>query len=112
MTALRWPCLILLTMLAVACGDAESTATDLRLADLVRFQDRYDGETVAITGVVHSFSDPEHYWVEDDRVNRVRIEPHAAVSDLVGEHVRVIGRFEYASGKGRVIHARNVEVLD
>lgn len=103
---------LLLTLAAAACGDAGSTATELPLADLVRFQDRYDGEVVATTGEVNMFADPEHYWIEDDALNRIRVVPQDAVSDLVGERVRVLGRFEYGSGKGRVIHAQNVELVE
>lgn len=112
MTVSRWLWPILLAMLVVACGDADSNATDLRPADLVRFQDRYDGETVATTGVVNMFAEPEHYWVEDEQANRVRIEPHDAVSDLVGQRVRVVGRFEYTPDKGRVIHVHSVDAVD
>lgn len=103
---------LLLTLVVTACGGTDSATTELPLADLVRFQDRYDGDMVATTGMVNMFADPEHYWIEDDQVNRIRIEPHEAVSDLVGERVRVLGRFEYGSEQGRVIHARSVEVVD
>lgn len=113
MRVLRSPALVLLlAIVASACGQTDSGATEVRLADLVRFQDRYDGEMVATTGVVNMFRDPEHYWVEDDDVNRVRVVPHEAVSGLVGQRVRVLGRFEYSSGEGRVITARSVEVVE
>lgn len=103
---------LLLALTATACGEPDSSATELHLADLVRFQDRYDGDMVATSGRVNMFDDPEHYWIEDDAINRVRVVPHEAVSDLVGRHVRVLGRFEYDSGEGRVITARSVEVVE
>lgn len=103
---------LLLALTATACGETDSGATELRLADLVRFQDRYDGDMVTISGVVNMFDDPEHYWIEDDAINRVRVVPHEAVSEFVGQRVRVLGRFEYGSEKGRVITARSVEVME
>lgn len=103
---------LLLALAVSACGEADSATAELRLADLVRFQDRYDGDTVATSGVVHMFDDPEHYWIEDDELNRIRIVPHDAVSELVGERVRVDGRFEYDPSQGRVIHAQGVRVVE
>jgi hypothetical protein len=107
---LGWVLVLALSM--AACGEADTGATELRLADLVHFQERYDGDVVSTTGMVNMFDEPEHYWVEDEALNRVRIVPHDAVSDLVGQRVRVVGRFEYGSGEGRVISARSVRPVD
>ena len=104
--------LLVLTLAVVACNDTEPTATELRLADLAQFQDRYDDELVATTGTVNRFAEPEHYWIEDDAFNRIRVVPQPAVSDLVGKRVRVTGRFEYDSDTGRVIDAQTVEVVE
>lgn len=101
-----------LTLAMAGCGDANPTATELRLADLVQFQDRYNGDLVTTTGEVQMFAEPEHYWIEDDALNRIRIVPQDAVSELVGERVRVRGRFEYDSETGRVIDAQAVEVTE
>ncbi len=103
---------MLLTLAATACGETDSATTELALRDLVRFQDRYDGQMVATSGRVNMFAEPEHYWIEGDPAHRVRIEPHNAVSGRVGERVRVIGRFEYDSNAGRVLRAQSVELVD
>ena len=100
-------CLILLA----GCG-GEPTPTQLELVDLARFSEQYDGERVSTTGHVRSHPDPEHYWLEDDNLNRVAVHPDSAVKSLVGERVRIVGRFRFSREKGRAIAADNVEVLD
>lgn len=100
-------CLLVLT----GCG-GEPTPTQLELVDLARFTDQYDGERVSTTGHVRSHPDPEHYWLEDDELNRVAVHPDSAVKSLVGERVRVVGRFRYARDTGRAIDADEVEVLE
>jgi len=104
--------LSLATVLAAGCGSRDAEPVQLQLPDLVRFANRYDGDLVATTGVVHMFPDPKHYWIEDDDVNRVEIHPQSAVSDLVGQHVRVVGRFHYDPQKGRRIDARETTKLE
>lgn len=100
-------CLLLLA----GCG-GEPTATQLELVDLARFSEQYDGERVSTIGHVRSHPDPEHYWLEDDDLNRVAVHPDSAVQSLVGERVRVVGRFRFSREKGRAIAADNVEVLE
>lgn len=97
--------------LATGCSGG-GTAEEVRLQDLVRFADRYDGELVSSAGVVHRIDEPEHYWIEDGDRNRVRVEPHAAVSGHVGERVRIVGRFHYAQQSGRRLEAREVRALE
>ena len=95
----------LLATALVSCGDSDGTPIELSLSDLARFSERYDGERVATRGIVRSHPDPEHYWIEDADLNRVRIRPHSAVEALVGERVRIVGRFYYSSDTGRRIEA-------
>lgn len=102
--------LVLCLLVLAGCG-GENVPTRLELADLARFTDQYDGERVSTTGHVRSHPDPEHYWLEDDDLNRVAVHPDSAVKALVGERVRVVGRFRYARDKGRAIEADDVEVL-
>ncbi len=99
-------CLLLLA----GCG-GEPTATQLELVDLARFSEQYDGERVSTTGHVRSHSDPEHYWLEDDNLNRVAVHPDSAVESLVGQRVRVVGGFRFSRESGRAIEADTVEVL-
>lgn len=98
--------------LLVLAGCGESTPTRLELVDLARFAEEYNGERVSTTGHVRSHPDPEHYWLEDDDLNRVAVHPDSAVKSLVGEHVRVIGRFRFSRDKGRAIEADEVEALE
>lgn len=95
-----------------ACGGNADPPTQLPLTDLVRFAERYDGEGVATRGVVRTFATPEHYWIEDADVNRVRIVPQSAVSNLVGQRVRVVGQFAFDRNQGRVLEVEHVEVLE
>lgn len=102
--------LVLLTF--TSCGGDGPRPTELRLAELVRFADRYDGEVVVTTGIVRMFNQPEHYWIQDEELNRVRIRPQSAVSEFRGEWIRVVGRFEYDPSTGRVIEARDVTLVE
>jgi len=94
-----------------SCGGRDPGATELRLADLVRFAQQYDDERVATTGVVHTHPEPEHYWIEDSDLNRVAVQPGSAVSGLVGKTVHIEGRFEYSPSEGRYIRAEHVAVI-
>jgi len=105
------PFALTLVVLA-ACGRSGPTPVELRPADLVRFAERYDGEVVATTGIVHRIAEPEHYWIADDELNRVAVEPRSAVADRVGERVRVVGRFSFDRSSGRVIEVRSVSEVE
>ncbi len=99
-------------LLVIAGCGGEPTPTQLELVDLARFAEQYEGERISTTGHVRSHPDPEHYWIEDDDLNRVAVHPVSAVRSLVGERVRVVGRFRYARETGRAIEADDVEVLE
>lgn len=104
------PFLLIACLLVLAGCGREAEPTRLELADLARFTEQYDGEKVSTTGHVRSHPDPEHYWLEDDELNRVAVHPDSAVKKLVGERVRVLGVFRYSREKGRSIEAEAVEV--
>ncbi len=106
----RFSVLTVCLLVLAGCG-GEPEPTRLELVDLARFTEQYDGERVSTTGHVRSYPDPEHYWLEDGDLNRVAVHPDSAVKALVGERVRVVGRFRYARDKGRAIEADEVEVL-
>lgn len=100
------------TIIAVALlGACSETTKDVPLATLVAQQAEYDGQTLSTTGVVRTFDEPLHYWIEDDNLNRVAIEPNEAVSGLVGERVRVTGDYRADYVTGRVLEAAEVAVL-
>jgi len=101
----------LVACLSVLVGcQGEPTPTRLELADLARFSEQYDGERVSTAGHVRTHPDPEHYWLEDDDLNRVAVHPDSAVKSLVGERVRIVGRFRFSRDKGRSIEAEEVTV--
>lgn len=99
---------LLLGILIGACERNSASADAVTLDELVRFAERYDGERVSASGTVHTHPEPEHYWIEDDKLNRVAIEPDAAVKDLVGEAIRVEGAFHYSRDTGRIIEVETV----
>jgi hypothetical protein len=100
--------LVLLVLTACAGGGGTSAVT---LEELVAEQERFDGERVIVEGVLREYDDPRHYWIEDAVPNRVELEPHDAVEDLVGRELRVVGEFSYRDDRGRVITVEEVEVL-
>ncbi|MCC5880631.1 MAG: hypothetical protein JJU03_12135 [Idiomarina sp.] len=88
-----------MVMLA-GCSDAPR---ELSLQLLANEQSTIDGHRVVTEGVVRSFADPLHYWLEDDALHRVALTPDAEVADYVGEMVRVEGRFHADRERGRRI---------
>lgn len=98
---------LLLGTIVAGCGGREETQA-VPLDDLVRFAERYDGQRISTSGVVRTHDTPEHYWIEDDKLNRVEVRPMARVEDLVGKTIRVQGAFSYSRDTGRVIRAEEV----
>lgn len=98
----------LVAMTLTGCGPDSDRIEALPLAELVRFAERYDGQRVSTSGTVASHPDPEHYWIEDDALNRVEIRPADAIRGMVGDEVRVRGVFRYARDTGRIIRADEV----
>lgn len=81
------------------------------LAQLVTEQDAYDGSTVIAEGTVQTHDQPRHYWIEDADQHRVELFPPEAVADLVGQRIRVTGRFTFRDDRGRGIDIDDLEVL-
>lgn len=106
----RWVASVALLMAALL-GACSETIREIPLATLVEQQADYDGQTLTTTGTVRTFDEPRHYWVEDDNFNRVAIEPDEAVSELVGERVRVTGEFSADRVRGRILVASEVAVI-
>ncbi|MDX1588018.1 MAG: hypothetical protein R3296_03690 [Oleiphilaceae bacterium] len=100
---------VTLALLLVACDEGESGVT---LAVLAEYAGDYDGRTVVTEGRVRTFESPRHYWIEDPDLNRVAITPESAVADLVGQRVRVKGRFSASPEAGRAIAAEAVTPLE
>lgn len=104
--------LVLSAMVMLALLGCSETTADIPLATLVAQQAEHDGQTLSTHGIVRTFDEPRHYWIEDDDLNRVAIEPDEAVSDYVGERVRVTGDYRADRKTGRVLEAAEVTVLD
>lgn len=113
-TVSRHPASLMLSaVVALALlGACSESTTDIPLATLVAHQAEYDGQTLSTSGIVRTFDEPRHYWIEDDDLNRVAIEPDEAVSGYVGERVRVTGDYRADRKTGRVLEATEVTVLD
>ncbi len=90
-----------MTALLVACGGER--VSPVTLEQLAASAPAFNGELVETEGVVNRFDDPEHYWLEDDAINRVAVKPGSAVRDHLGENLRVVGRFSYHPEEGRRI---------
>lgn len=110
-TSLRVLATVVVTVLALGgCGSAAATA-DLTLAELTVDQVRFDERTVRTDGVVRTAPSPRHYWIEDADLNRVELQPHDQVEDLVGWTVQVEGHFTFRDDEGRRIQIEELTVL-
>lgn len=104
--------LLLIAALALAgCGLAPRGTAEVTLAELASDQEEFRGRTVVTEGVVQTFDDPRHYWIEDAAQNRVELRPMGMVETLVGARVRVEGLFTFADDEGRRIAIEGLEVL-
>lgn len=102
----------LLPALLLACGPRVDVPRTVTLADLVVDQELHDGSVVTTEGIVRTYDEPRHYWIEDAEQHRVELFPHEGGEDLVGQTVRVTGRFTFREDRGRAIDIDDLEVLD
>lgn len=91
-----------------ACGAHDGRPADVPLATLAVQEDAYQNKTVRTQGIIRMFEPPRHYWIEDEYPNRVALEPEHLVADLVGQEVRVVGRFHFDDRTGRVIRIKEI----
>jgi hypothetical protein len=99
---------IALAVLLAGCPAEDETPVEVSLAELVAEQREFDGRDVETQGVVRTFDEPRHYWIEDDHPNRVELLPDEVAEPYVGQEVRVTGRFSYADDRGRVIEVDEI----
>jgi len=97
----------LCTVLLAACGSNSGSVT---LETLVEMQNEYNGERVATRGVLRTFDNPRHYWIEDEKMNRVALLPEDKLPPLVGRTLRVVGQFSYSPSTGRIITIEHMEL--
>jgi hypothetical protein len=95
----------------LGCSGADGPPSEVALVDLVVEQDTYEGELVTTQGVVRTFDEPRHYWIEDDDQNRVELVPQDRVSPHLGDRIEVTGRFTFRDDEGRRIEVDELEVL-
>ncbi|WP_052668453.1 hypothetical protein [Nitriliruptor alkaliphilus] len=96
----------------IGCGVGDDQPVEVSLAELVEDQHAYDGRTVITSGVVRSFDDPVHYWIEDRDVHRVEVVPAELIEQHVGAEVEVTGRYTFRDDEGRRIEIDSLEVLE
>lgn len=97
----------LCVVLLAGCGTDSGGVT---LETLVDLQREYNGERVATRGVLRTFDNPRHYWIEDEALNRVGLLPEDKLPPLVGRTVRVVGQFSYSPSTGRIITIEQMEL--
>jgi len=100
----------LLTLALSACSDSDPQ--QVTLAELVANAQRYDGDTVHTRGMVKSFDEPRHYWLEDDNINRVGLEPMDEIAPHLDRRISVTGHFTYSPDRGRRIRIESIGSYD
>ncbi|GAA5133897.1 hypothetical protein GCM10023339_70100 [Alloalcanivorax gelatiniphagus] len=103
--------LALAVMLTLAGCDYRDAPQGAPLRALAAEPQTYQGSLVATSGVVRGFDDPEHYWIEDEALNRVELEPLALAREHLGQRVQVVGTFHYDPGQGRWLEVRDFSPL-
>ena len=106
--AVRLGLILVVASWALACGRHNGRPVDVTLSSLARYQEAYQGQLVRTEGVVRTFEPPLQYWIEDNEPNRVALEPVGLVAPLLGQEVRVVGRFHFDDQTGRVIHIQEI----
>lgn len=110
MTRRWWTLAVVLgSLVSAGCAATSSGPIEVELADLSADHEEYDGQVVVARGVVRTFHDPRHYWIEDAHLNRVEIEPQDRIRPYLGAEVRVVGRFTARDGEGRRIVLHDLE---
>lgn len=105
-----WAMSALLAALAGLAGcDYADAPQAAPLAMLVAQPDNYQNKRVTTAGTVRHFQDPLHYWIEDDDLNRVALEPMEKVEPYLGKRVRVTGVFHYQENAGRGIQLESIQ---
>ncbi|SFC07696.1 hypothetical protein SAMN05660443_1455 [Marinospirillum celere] len=99
---------LFVTLLVGCSGSTDEVSLDF----LVLHSGSYDGRTLTVEGQVRGLEEPEHYWLEDDRYNRVGLSPDQEVKPYLDQSVRVTGRFEASGDKGRQIRVHQIEALE
>lgn len=100
---------ITLLLWLTSCSDA---VLEVPIAKLVAEPERFHGHVLVVEGIVQRFDDPLHHWLEDAQQNRVGIIPEALLHDVVGQTVRVRGRFTASKEQGRRIQLHQLTRIE
>ena len=103
---------VIISITLFGCAGGSPQPQPVSLAELATAQDAYDGSRVIAEGTVQTYDQPRHYWIEDTEQHRVELFPHELVEGLVGQRIRVTGRFSFRDDRGRGIDIDDLEVLD
>ena len=96
---------VMVLWLLSSCSDA---VLEVPIAKLADEPERFHGHVLVVEGLVQRFDDPLHHWLEDKQQNRVGIIPDELLHDLVGQQVRVRGRFTAYPQQGRRIQVHQL----
>jgi hypothetical protein len=88
-----------LISLIAGCGGRDAQQTSL--SALAAAQQDFDGRQVIVSGTLRTFAEPRHYWIENDKLDRVALEGGDNLAGRVGDVVEVHGRFHYDRREGR-----------
>ena len=98
-------------LLVISACEQGAEVREVTLSNLVEGSEHFIERPVRTQGVVRSFPEPLHYWIEDDALNRVGLTPETLVEGLEGSQVRVTGIYRFQQGQGRLIEVEQLEVL-
>ncbi len=113
MTTMRSTVISALAAVALlGIGGCQPEPVAVTLEELADAQDVYDGQNVIAEGLVQTFDDPRHFWIEDPQQHRVELLPMSLVEDFVGQRLRVTGTFTFRDDEGRRIQISELHLLD
>lgn len=101
--------LLILSALLVACRGPDSPI-EVDLGQLVEQPSQYSGQMVTTWGVLRTFDQPRHYWIETADLQRVGVTPESQVASYVNQLVQVTGRFDQVEGAGRQLLVDAIKV--
>lgn len=102
---------VLLGLCLSGCGGQEERPIAVTLANLTDTPATYHGRLRVAEGIVHTFSEPRHYWIEDGELNRVALQPDHYAEDHVDERVRATGRYLADHQGRRILLTASLQVL-
>lgn len=97
---------LLATIALVSCGKKQNindNPTQVSLAMLASDPDFLSGRQVLTQGTVRYFKEPLHYWIEDEKLNRVEILPQQLIAPYLGQNVVIRGKFLISENGSRQI---------